>query len=192
MNHRDAVELLRLAVITPGGAWADLGAGTGRFTFALAELLGSDGRVVAVDRDADALAELRATRLQSEWANVRTVDADITKPLQLPGEEPAIFNGLLFANALHFVRNPGAVIARFASWLRPDGRVVVIEYDRRAANPWVPYPIWMDRLPEIAKDAGLTLPRINALAPSAFGGNLYVAVFDRLPPPERASSFSEP
>ena len=56
MNHADHVELLRGAV-EPGGTWADIGAGSGAFTLALADLLGPGGRIVAVDRDARALEE---------------------------------------------------------------------------------------------------------------------------------------
>ncbi|MGH7674960.1 MAG: hypothetical protein ACREMV_06785, partial [Gemmatimonadales bacterium] len=44
-------------------------------------------------------------------------------------------DGILLANALHFVRNPDVVLARLAARVRPDGRVVVVEYDGRPANP---------------------------------------------------------
>ena len=49
MDHADHVRLLRDGV-TEGGTWADLGAGTGAFTLALAELLGPGGEVIAVDQ----------------------------------------------------------------------------------------------------------------------------------------------
>ena len=54
VDHADHVGLLRAAV-EPGGTWADIGAGQGAFTLALADLLGPGGRIVAVDRDARAL-----------------------------------------------------------------------------------------------------------------------------------------
>ena len=54
VDHADHVGLLRPAV-EPGGTWADIGAGEGAFTLALADLLGPGGRIVAVDRDAHAL-----------------------------------------------------------------------------------------------------------------------------------------
>ena len=54
MDHADHVRLLREGV-TRGGTWADLGAGTGAFTLALAELVGPSGEVIAVDRDRGAL-----------------------------------------------------------------------------------------------------------------------------------------
>jgi ubiquinone/menaquinone biosynthesis C-methylase UbiE len=46
------VALIRGGVAEPGGIWADLGAGTGNFTWALAELLGLSATVHAIDRDA--------------------------------------------------------------------------------------------------------------------------------------------
>ena len=41
--------------------------------------------------------------------------------------------------------------------LRPGGRVVLVEYDRRAHSRWVPYPIPIARLPEPAASAGLSV-----------------------------------
>ena len=60
-----------------------------------------------------------------------------------------------------------------------SGRVVVVEYDRRAPNPWVPYPISPARLEEIAAQAGLSTPIVTAREPSVFSGDLYVAVMTR-------------
>ena len=61
-----------------------------------------------------------------------------------------------------------------------DGRVVLVEYERRAASRWVPYPIPLARLAALTASAGLTSPSITATRPSAFGGILYVAAADRL------------
>ena len=51
MRAHDAAALIRSAVTEPGGKWADLGAGTGTFSRALATLLGPAGTVYAVDHD---------------------------------------------------------------------------------------------------------------------------------------------
>ena len=59
MDHDDHVGLLRGGVAGPGGVWADIGAGEGAFTLALADLLGPGARIVAVDRDAGALRAQR-------------------------------------------------------------------------------------------------------------------------------------
>ena len=184
LNTPDAVDLIAGAIPQLGGTWADLGAGAGTFTRALAELVGPTHRIYAVDRDAKAVAAL--TRwAATKTANVIPVLADFTGRFELPELGEAELDGMLFANALHFARDADVVLARLAAWLRPDGRVVVVEYDRRVANPWVPYPIPLARLPVLAAAAGLSTPVITATRPSAFGGNLYVAAAHRLADGER-------
>lgn len=179
MNTAEAVDLIGGAIPRRPGTWADLGAGDGTFTHALVELLGPSSRIFAVDRDARALATL--TRwAKKHAANVHPVEADFTGPLELPGLEGTMLDGMIFANALHFVRDADVVLARLAARLRPDGRVVFIEYDRRAPSRWVPYPIPVDRLSALTEPAGLTTPVVTATRPSAFGGNLYVATADRV------------
>jgi hypothetical protein len=110
---------------------------------------------------------------------VTTVTADFTRPFELPGLGAPGLDGVLLANALHYVRDAAAMLARVAAMLRPGGRVVLIEYDRRAPNPWVPFPIPMADLPALAAAAGLTPPVFVATRPSAFGGDLYVATMER-------------
>jgi len=182
LNTREAVALIAGAVPAPAGIWADVGAGDGTFTRALVELLGSSSRIYAVDRDERAVAAL-ARWASKQAANVIPVTADFTRPFELPGLEEPSLDGILLANALHFIPDAGAVLARLAAWLRPGGRVVVIEYDRRAASRWVPYPIPVARLPALAASAGLSAPAITATRPSSFGGVLYVAAADRLADP---------
>jgi SAM-dependent methyltransferase len=174
VNTRDAVALIADAVPRRAGTWADVGAGDGTFTRALVDLLGPGARIYAVDRDARALASLRRWAARS-GANVIPVEADFTRLLELP----ELLDGLLVANALHFARDADVVLARLAALVRPGGRVVIVEYDRRAASRWVPYPIGRDRLPDLTADAGLSPPRVTATVPSAFGGIIYVAAADR-------------
>ena len=76
MDHADHVRLLQGGV-TRGGTWADLGAGTGAFTLALADLVGPGGNVIAVDRDRGALHDLERA-LRPGGATVRTLAADFT------------------------------------------------------------------------------------------------------------------
>jgi ubiquinone/menaquinone biosynthesis C-methylase UbiE len=174
VNTRDAIALIAGAVPRATGTWADLGAGDGTFTRALAELLGPNSRIYAADRDASAVAAIKRWAAK-EAPNVISVTADFTRPFDLPGLGETKLDGMLLANALHFVRDAEALLGRLVASVRTGGRVVVIEYDRRAASPWVPYPIPSARLPALAASAGLSTPTITSTRRSAFGGILYVA-----------------
>jgi ubiquinone/menaquinone biosynthesis C-methylase UbiE len=175
----EAVALISGAIPRRAGTWADLGAGDGTFTRALVELLAESGRIFAVDRDARAIAALERWT-KKNVANVIPVVSDFTGEFELPGLGGSMLDGMIFANALHFVRDADVVLTRLVARVRLGGRVVFIEYDQRNATRWVPYPIPVDRLPALAAPAGLSTPVITATRPSAFGGNLYVAATDRL------------
>jgi SAM-dependent methyltransferase len=175
VNTSEAVALIEAAIPRGTTTWADVGSGDGTFTRALVELLGREARIYAIDRDARALASLRRWAGR-DGAGVIPVEADFTRALELP----EVLDGLLVANALHFVREADVVLARLATLVRSGGRVVIVEYDRRAASRWVPYPISSGRLPKLAASAGLSMPTVTATRPSAFGGVLYVAAADRI------------
>ena len=162
--------MLAPAVPAEPGTWLDLGAGSGLFTQALAQRVGG-GTVVAVDQDAQALASIPA----SAGAALRTHVGDLRQLEHMEGV-PEILDGVLCANVLHFVPDPGAVLAELARRLAPGGRVVVIEYDREQGNPWVPYPIPRRQLDALCSRAGLGPPDVVGTHASRFGGEMYVAV----------------
>jgi ubiquinone/menaquinone biosynthesis C-methylase UbiE len=173
LDHADHVRLLRGAV-GPGGTWADLGAGTGAFTLALADLLGPGGHIVAVDRDGSALAANEAA-VGARFPDVtlRTVVADFTEPLALP-----VLDGIVMANSLHFVApdRQGGLVDTLARHLRPGGAFVVVEYDADHGNPWVPHPFRYDTWVRMTAAAGLVAPRRLEHVPSRFLGGIYSAV----------------
>lgn len=182
VNTSDAVALIRRAVPARAGTWADFGSGDGAFTRALVERIGPEGRVYAVDHDASAVAALGRWAAK-EAPGVVPVVADFSRPIELPGLERGGLDGMLLANALHFVRDQAGVLRGLAAWLRPGGRVALVEYDRRLASRWVPFPIPATRWAALAADAGLENPVVTAARESAFGGRLYAAAADLPRPP---------
>ena len=180
MNARDAEVLLSGAVPPGPGIWADFGAGAGTFTRALGRLLGSGSKIFAVDRDTRSIASLaRGAGRGADGVEIIPVLRDFTDGIALPGTAASVLDGMLFANSLHYVAKPELTLARLGVLLRAGGRLVIVEYDGRHANRWVPYPIPPARLSEVAAAAGLAAPTVTASRPSAYGGSLYVAFTQR-------------
>ncbi len=172
MDARDAESLIAGAIPQTRGVWADVGAGGGSFTCALVRLLGPGSRVYAIDRDRKSLSRLKSD-------GVIPVVADLAHPFELPGDPRPRLDGLLFANVLHYFREPDKLLGRLVPWLGPKGRVVIVEYDGRGPNRWVPYPISRSQLADLVRGAGLKLPNIVGERPSAYGGTSYAAAAER-------------
>ena len=172
MDHDDHVRLIRGGVVGAGPSWADLGSGDGAFTLALADLLGPAGRIVSVDRDPAPLGRQRRT-LERRFPEVALDQrvADFTGPLDLP-----VLDGVVMANSLHFTDDPAAVLGLVRSYLRDDGRLVLVEYDADVGNPWVPFPMSFETWRTVAADAGFRETRRLATVPSRFLGAIYSAV----------------
>jgi ubiquinone/menaquinone biosynthesis C-methylase UbiE len=173
VNHADHVALLAGGVTQgEGGTWADLGAGTGAFTLALADLIGPQGVIHAVDRDRGALAELRSAMVSSvQRAELRVRVHDFTRRLDL-----ADLDGVVMANSLHFVDDKRAVLAHVRSYLKHGGRLLLVEYDSDQGNPWVPHPLSFETWRAIATDAGFLDTRKLGAVPSRFLRRIYSAL----------------
>ena len=172
MNHTDHVHLLRKGVSEPGGIWADLGSGSGAFTLALAELLGPTGRIYSVDKDSNVLRQQeQAMRQFSPTMNVTYISADFTRPLNLPQ-----LDGIVMANSLHFIRKKDDVLHRVASYLRPGGRLLLVEYNVDSGNMWVPYPFSYETWKELANKNGFVEIRLLERRASQFLNGMYSAV----------------
>lgn len=172
MNHTDHVNLIRDVGIAVGETWADLGAGTGAFTLAIAELLGTSGTIYAVDRDGSALRQ-QSTSMRMGYPSITAhfVTADFTKTLTLPP-----LDGIIMANSLHFASDKDAILQRVKTYLKPSTRVVVVEYNTDHGNQWVPYPFSYPTWVKIASRNGFGNTRQIGSRPSRFLGEIYAAV----------------
>ena len=110
---------------------ADLGAGTGYFTFRLAPLV-PDGLVYAVDIQPEML------RIIEERAEAEAVDnvAPVLGTVTSPGLRPASTDLTLVVDSYHEFSHPAEMLAAIYEATRPGGRLVLVEY--RAEDPDVP------------------------------------------------------
>jgi ubiquinone/menaquinone biosynthesis C-methylase UbiE len=172
MQHEDHVALLRGGIAGPGGVWADLGSGTGAFTLALADLIGPTGEIYSVDKDQGSLREQeRAMRARFPAVMVHYLAADFSRKLDLPP-----LDGIVMANSLHYQRDKDAVLQLVRGYLRPGGRLLLVEYNADRGNPWVPYPLSYSTWEAVARRNGFAETRLLARVPSRFLNEMYSAL----------------
>jgi len=172
MDHTDHVNLLRPADLTPGGTWADFGAGSGAFTLALRELTGPHANIYAVDKDQRALRDLEKTHREkfSTSQNIHTIRADFTGALSLPP-----LDGIVMANSLHYFKDREKILRHVRSFMKLNSALLLVEYNVDSGNIWVPYPLSFETYRGLAARAGFSEPQLLATAPSRFLKGFYSA-----------------
>lgn len=113
--------------VRPGMTVADVGAGDGWFSFYLAERVGPAGRVIAEDIDAQAMTALRETCAERRVSNISVLVGEPEDPKIPPGSvDLAVMVNVLTALGGVNTRN---FLGNLARGLKPDGRLVIIEWD---------------------------------------------------------------
>jgi ubiquinone/menaquinone biosynthesis C-methylase UbiE len=173
MDHTDHVNLLRSAHLPSGGAWADFGAGTGAFTLALRELVGREATIYAVDRDRGALHRLESAHRSRFHTTDHLIplNQDFTRPLDLPP-----LDGIVMANSLHYYKDKEKVLRHVREFLKPNGMLLLIEYNVDSGNVWVPYPLSFETYRFLTPRAGFSEPQLLATVPSSFLREFYSAI----------------
>ncbi len=118
---RRVLEALRLK---PGDVVADLGAGSGYFTFRLARAVGDRGRVYAVDLQPEMLAAIRSRALREHVANVEPIASTATDP-KLPANRLDL---VLMVDVYHELAYPYEVMAKVRDALKSGGRIALVEF----------------------------------------------------------------
>ena len=184
--------LLRDAGITTGMHVLELGSGTGDVSMLAAELVGPGGRVVGLERDADATEIARARMWDAGIDHVAFVQGDIAQ-LDLDGSFDAVVGRLI----LMYPPDPAAVLARACRPLRPGGVVVMHEIVSRTRLAAPDSPLFAEvarvaaaafeavgaatdlgeRLPAVFREAGLPDPELR-YERVAGGGRRAAAITD--------------
>jgi ubiquinone/menaquinone biosynthesis C-methylase UbiE len=173
MNHEDHVHLIESGIErNSGGRWADFGAGNGAFTLALRDVAGPDVELIAVDREQGSLRSLRsAMERRFPGTRLQLLTADFRQDVPLPP-----LDGILAANAVHYVADQVALLQHWRSYLKPDGRLVIVEYDTDHGNRWVPSPLSFAAFQRLVPATGFADPTLLGVRPSRFLGRIYAAM----------------
>ncbi|MSR51957.1 MAG: class I SAM-dependent methyltransferase [Gemmataceae bacterium] len=128
-NPKKTIELLKLK---EGEVVADIGAGSGYYTFRMAKLVGAKGKVVAVDIQKEMLDIIRDRMKKEKVENI--------EPLLGTEADPKLKDGsvdvILLVDVYHEFEYPHEMTEKMVKALKPGGRIVFVEF--RLEDPKVP------------------------------------------------------
>ena len=129
-EHPD--KALDALAIKPGMTVADIGAGTGYMSLRMAQRVGPSGKVYANDIQPEMLELLRENAQAAHVSNVETVLGTETDP-KLPAGQMDL---VLLVDVYHEFSQPQTMLRKIRESLKPDGRLVLLEY--RKEDPKIP------------------------------------------------------
>lgn len=118
--------------VKPGMVVADVGAGTGYMTLRLAARVEPAGKVYANDVQPEMLRRLRQNAVKNKLSNIETVLGSETDP-KLPAGQLDL---ILVVDVYHEFSQPQKMLRKMREALKPDGRLVLLEY--RKEDPTIP------------------------------------------------------
>ena len=174
MTLQEAISFINNGLTRPKGPvrWADLGCGTGLFTLALASLLPAGSVIYGVYKN-----NLLKRQTTAGGVDIIPVNADFVTD-SLPFSN---LDGLLMANALHYVKDKTAFTHRIKIFTAGTASLLIVEYDTDTPVPiWVPYPLSFSSLAKLFTGAGYTsVLKLNE-HPSIYGrAHMYAALVEQ-------------
>ena len=170
MDLNNAISLIRtpLLIKPHPTRWADLGAGSGLFTKALAGLLYEGSEIYAVDK--------KPTSVFSDFpqdVNLKQLTLDFVRN-ELPFSG---LDGILMANSFHYVKEKVAFIEKLKQALKKAGMLIIVEYDTSIpVGNWVPYPVDFSNLKTLFMKVGFGIVEKLSEYPSAYGRKMNSAI----------------
>ncbi len=131
-RQEQPTRLMKALDLKPGAVVADIGAGSGYFTFRLAQVVGPQGKVYAVDIQKEMLDLIRQRMKASKVENVVPVLGAESDP-KLPANAIDL---MLLVDVYHEFSFPYEMTQAMVQALKPGGRLVLVEY--RMEDPTVP------------------------------------------------------
>jgi ubiquinone/menaquinone biosynthesis C-methylase UbiE len=129
----DAADVRRLTEIlqlSDGSVVADVGAGSGALSVAIAPHLGQTGRVFSTDIELQRLREIREAVARTGLQNVTVIEGGLNQTNLPEGS----CNGIFMRDVYHHFAQPPAMNASLYRSLKPGGRVAVIDFPPRSGQ----------------------------------------------------------
>ncbi len=132
MDEESPDRALEAIQVVTGSTVADVGAGSGYMTVKMARRVGPTGKVYASDIQPEMLVLLRQRLAKERLSNVEPVLGQVNDP-RLP---TSAIDLILMVDVYHEFAEPQQMLRRMREALKPDGRLVLLEY--RKEDPTIP------------------------------------------------------
>jgi len=119
-------EVLAVLKLKPGDNVADIGSGTGAFSLPFAKAVAPSGKVYAVDIDPGLLDYIAQKAKKENVGNIQTVKGEFSDP-KLPTHDVDL---AFFHDVLHHIQNRQAYLKALGTYIKPTGRIALIEMNR--------------------------------------------------------------
>ena len=129
-NAADTKRLIEALRLRPGDVVAEVGAGSGDLTIALAQHVGASGRVLTSELGAERIQRLRAAVEKGGATNVQVVEGQETRA-NFPD---SCCDAIFMRNVYHHFGDPPAMHASFLQALKPGGRIAIIDFAPRKGD----------------------------------------------------------
>lgn len=129
----DPNTIVTALAIPPGAVVADLGAGTGAFSFLLAQKVGPTGKVYACDVQKDILTRLESDARDRGITNIQTVHSNVEVHQGTKLRDGSI-DWVMVANVLFQIEDRPGFVREIARILKPGGSIVLIEWSESFGN----------------------------------------------------------
>lgn len=132
-----------------GSVVADIGAGTGAFSFPIAEKIGPSGKVYACDVQKDILVRLENDARERGLKNIQTVlsNVEIHQGTKL---RDASIDWVIIANVFYQIEDRPTFIKEMARILKPGGAIVLIDWSESFGSLG-PQPTMVVKKPDAEK-----------------------------------------
>jgi arsenite methyltransferase len=117
-------EVIAALSLKQGEILADVGAGSGYFSFRFARKVGRTGRIYAIDINPDMILHMNRRIRDMKWTNVATLLSAPDDPFL----QDASIHRFFICNTWHPIENRPSYIARMKKMLKPGGQVIVVDY----------------------------------------------------------------
>jgi arsenite methyltransferase len=127
-------EVIMALGLKQGEVVADIGAGSGYFTFRLAQQVGETGRVYAADVNPDMILHMNRRIRDMKLRNVVTVLSATDDPLLMDGSIDRFF----ICDTWHHIQSQERYLALIKKMLKPGGQVIMIDFQKRESPVGAP------------------------------------------------------